>query len=269
MKNIVLYCIVHVLYCIVLYCIALHCIALHCIALYCIVLYCIVLYWSGDHLRYWTADQAMHPCRPHSTVFNEHCYNRRASLKGRCSSLYSWVLKLQRKLTVQDGVFYQGTKVIVPISIRPQIVARVHSSPNACVQQARGVLFWPGMAGQNKEQVQNCAVCNEFLTRQQKEPLITHTIPDTPWSKVGQDLFTNGNETLTVTVTVDYYSDYFELTCPIQSCRQKSDSAVPGPIWAQFRPKGLNQKAIAAYTRTHFSPGTKSAPANWTVLALI
>ena len=34
----------------------------------------------------------MHPCRPHTTVFNEHCYNRKASLKGRCSSLYSWML---------------------------------------------------------------------------------------------------------------------------------------------------------------------------------
>ena len=33
--------------------------------------------------------------------------------------------------------------------------------------------------------------------------------------------------------------------------------------------KRLNQKAIPAHGRTHFSPGTKSALANWTVLALI
>ena len=38
---------------------------------------------------------------------------------------------------------------------------------------------------------------------------MTHKIPDTPWSKVGQDLFTYGGETFLV--TVDYYSDYFEL----------------------------------------------------------
>ena len=38
---------------------------------------------------------------------------------------------------------------------------------------------------------------------------MTHTIPDTPWSKVGQNLFTYGLETFKV--TVDYYSDYFEL----------------------------------------------------------
>ena len=73
-------------------------------------------------------------------------------------------MKLQRKLTVQDRVFYKGTKVIVPISIRPQIVAGVHSNPQivarvlSCVWQARDVLFWPGMAGQIKEQVQNCSL---------------------------------------------------------------------------------------------------------------
>ena len=33
--------------------------------------------------------------------------------------------------------------------------------------------------------------------------------------------------------------------------------------------KKLNQKAIPAHGRAHFSPGTKSALANWTVLALI
>lgn len=38
---------------------------------------------------------------------------------------------------------------------------------------------------------------------------MTHKIPETPWSKVGQDLFTEGGENYLV--TVDFYSDYFEL----------------------------------------------------------
>ena len=65
------------------------------------------------------------------------------------------------------------------------------------------------MADQIKNKVQNCKVCNDFLARQQKEPLVTHKIPGTPWSKVGQDLYTLGDENYLV--TVDYYSDYFEL----------------------------------------------------------
>ena len=118
----------------------------------------------------------------------------------------------KEELTVQDGVLYKGMKVIVPASMRSQMVARAHSShlgPDACVRRARDVLFWLSMADQIKDQVQNCEVCNDFLARQQKEPLMTHKIPETPWSKVGQDLFTLDDENYLV--TVDYYSDYFEL----------------------------------------------------------
>ncbi|PFX31704.1 Retrovirus-related Pol polyprotein [Stylophora pistillata] len=97
----------------------------------------------------------------------------------------------KEKLTVQDGVLYKGMKVIVPASMRPQMIARAHSShlgPDACVRRARDVLFWPSMADQIKDQVQNCEVCNDFLARQQKEPLMTHKIPETPWSKEKGDV---------------------------------------------------------------------------------
>ena len=118
----------------------------------------------------------------------------------------------KEELTVQDGVLFKGMKVIVPTPMRPQMIARVHSShlgPDACVRRARDVLFWPGMVGQIKDQVQRREVCNDFLARQQKEPLMLHKIPETPWSKVRQDLFTEGGENYLV--TVDFYSDYFEL----------------------------------------------------------
>ena len=115
----------------------------------------------------------------------------------------------KEELTVQDGVLFKGMKVIIPTSMRSQMIARVHSNhlgPDACVHRARDMLFWPGMAGQIKDQVQRCEVCNDFLVRQQKEPLMTHKIPETPWTKVGQDV---GGENYLV--TVDFYSDYFEL----------------------------------------------------------
>ena len=55
----------------------------------------------------------------------------------------------------------------------------------------------------------------------------------------------------------------------IQPCWPKSYSALPGAVWAQSGPKKLHQKAIPAQGRAHFSPGTKPALANRTVLALI
>ena len=43
----------------------------------------------------------------------------------------------KEELTVQDGALYKGMKVIVPTSMRPQMIARVHSShlgPDACAR---------------------------------------------------------------------------------------------------------------------------------------
>ena len=116
--------------------------------------------------------------------------------------------KYKEELTVQEGVLYKGMKVIVPASVRSQMIARTQSShlgPDACVRRAHDVLFWPSMA----DQIKNCEVSNDFLARQQKEPLMTHKIPETLWSKVGQDLFTLSDENYLV--TVDYYSNYFDL----------------------------------------------------------
>ena len=106
------------------------------------------------------------------------------------------------------------------------MIARAHSShlgTNACVRRARDMLFWPCMADQIKDEVQNCEVCNDFLARQQKESLMTHKIPETPWSKVCQDLFTLGDENYLV--TVDYYSDYFEPGLPSDTTAESVTNA--------------------------------------------
>ena len=68
--------------------------------------------------------------------------------------------------------------------------------------------LWPrGLCSQAtlaeiKEKVKSCETCNDFLNKQQKEPLMTHNIPRIPR---GQDLFTLYNEDYLVT------ADFFEL----------------------------------------------------------
>ena len=41
---------------------------------------------------------------------------------------------------------------------------------------------------------------------------------------------------------------------PIQPCRLRSDSAPPGTIEAQLKPKQPHQKAIPAHAGAHFGP---------------
>nr|XP_006818475.1 PREDICTED: uncharacterized protein K02A2.6-like [Saccoglossus kowalevskii] len=65
------------------------------------------------------------------------------------------------------------------------------------------------MTAEIKDKITQCSPCNEYLSKQQKEPLMSYEIPSRPWKMVGQDLFTyNKTDYL---ITVDYYSDYWEL----------------------------------------------------------
>ena len=115
------------------------------------------------------------------------------------------------ELTVFDGIIYKGMKVVIPKVLRKVMVEKAHSSHTgqACVRRARDVIFWPGMKDEIEARINECDTCCEYMAKQQKEPLMSHKIPSLPWEKVGQDIFSlHGHSYL---VTVDYYSDYFEL----------------------------------------------------------
>lgn len=59
------------------------------------------------------------------------------------------------------------------------------------------VFFGPGMSSPIEEIVQSCDICIKHRNKQQKEPLMPHDIPDSPWKKLGTDLLAwNGNDYL-------------------------------------------------------------------------
>ena len=116
------------------------------------------------------------------------------------------------ELTVQDGVIYKGNRIVVLKALRAEMLTRIHSSHlgiGSCLRKARDSLYWPNMNDEIKDYIGKCSTCNELNVNQQKEPLMTHDVPNQPWSKLGIDLFAlNKKDYL---VTVDYFSDYFEL----------------------------------------------------------
>ena len=68
-----------------------------------------------------------------------------------------------------------------------------HLSIEKCKQQAKDVLFWPGMTSQiedvREDVVLNCQVCSTYQRSNTKEFMLPHEIPEHPWSQVGADLF--------------------------------------------------------------------------------
>ena len=61
----------------------------------------------------------------------------------------------------------------------------------------------------------------------------------------------------------------FSPEVPIQPCRPKSDSALPGVIWAQFKPNSPIKRLFQPTLGPISALGSKSALVNWAVLALI
>ena len=91
--------------------------------------------------------------------------------------------------------------------MRQQMLEKIHAShlgAEACKRMAKDVLFWPGMAAQILDRVDQCDACNAYMAKQQKETMISYEIPTRPWKIVSQDLFS-------YLITVDHYSDYWEL----------------------------------------------------------
>jgi hypothetical protein len=116
------------------------------------------------------------------------------------------------EITLQDGIIFKGNKIIIPASMRREMVIKTHETHlgiEACLRRARDTIYWPGMNAEIKEAVQNCTVCAEHMPQNRKEPLMTHEYPKRPWGKIAADLCTHKQDHYVV--IVDYYSDYIEM----------------------------------------------------------
>lgn len=59
-----------------------------------------------------------------------------------------------------------------------------HQGVHRTKAKARKVLYWPGMTRDIEMTVEKCIQCQQFQPKQQKEPLITHEVPELPWMKM-------------------------------------------------------------------------------------
>ena len=123
----------------------------------------------------------------------------------------------REELSLQNGLVFKGERLVVPVSVKDDMLAKIHRSHigiQGCLRRAREVVYWPGMNKDVEDYVAKCAVCNSQPVEQGKEPMICHELPSRPWEKIAVDLFDlNGAEFM---VTVDYYSSFFEvdrMTC--------------------------------------------------------
>lgn len=125
--------------------------------------------------------------------------------------------------------------------MRPEMLTKIHASHlgiEASLRKAKDTLFWPYMNTDIKEEVEKCETCNEYKDNQAKEPLMSHEVPNRPWSKLGLDLFTlHGKEYM---VLVDYYSDYWE----VDQLRLTTTAAIIAKLKPHFRRFGIPDELV-------------------------
>ena len=116
------------------------------------------------------------------------------------------------EISVYDGVLYRSHQVIVPASLRPEMLRKIHKAhqgADSSIRRARESLFWPRIQAAIRETCLSCGICAQYLSERPQKPIKSHELPTRPWSKISADLCKlDGRNYL---VMVDHYSDFFEL----------------------------------------------------------
>ena len=153
----------------------------------------------------------------------------KCSLKGPVK-LYA---PFAAELTVQNGLLLKGSRLVIPASMRLDMLDKLHAGHQGIVKcrvRARESVWWPGIGRQLEELVNECPVCRKYR-RNHVEPMIASELPDYPWQKVASDqLFWKGKTYLLV---VDYYSRFIEVS-PLASTTSQSIIASLKTIFSRF-----------------------------------
>ena len=142
------------------------------------------------------------------TVIQNGWPHDRANVPPIVSQYWPW----RAELAMYNGIIYKTHKVMIPNSMRTEMLRKIHRSHQggeSNLRRARQVMYWPGMAAQILETAQHCGLCAQYKPQLHKEPMMSHPVPSNPWEFVSQDLFKwNGSWYVTM---VDHFSDWIEV----------------------------------------------------------
>ena len=116
------------------------------------------------------------------------------------------------ELAIQDGIIFRGDRIVIPQPLRKQTLSDLHAAHQgiaSTTRRARETVYWPHLNQELKDHIAGCPTCDQYHDKQPKQPLIPHEVPNRAWAKVDCDIFEFKNKSYVV--TVDYYSNFFEV----------------------------------------------------------
>ena len=107
------------------------------------------------------------------------------------------------RLAVDGDLVLCGQRLIVPSSLRRDVLQKLHASHQGeerTKRRARQVVYWPGIDRDISNTVKSCPECQRYMPKQQKEPIIQMPAPTRVFEVVSADFFEYGGRTYLVYV---------------------------------------------------------------------
>jgi transposase InsO family protein len=118
--------------------------------------------------------------------------------------------KLKESLSTCNGCLLHGSRVVVPASLRPQVLDLLHLGHfgmQRMKQLARTAVYWPNIDQDIENTCRRCTTCAEHQNNPPKPAVHPWMLPEKPWSRLHLDHAINflGSNWL---VLIDSYSKY-------------------------------------------------------------
>ena len=117
--------------------------------------------------------------------------------------------KFAASLYLLDGVIMLGQKVVIPTTLRPQILSALHAAHQgvgAMCQRAADTVYWPGISIDITRTKEECGSCHRIAKSNPSEPPEEIVPPCYPFQQICADYFQHENKTYLV--VVDRYSNW-------------------------------------------------------------
>ena len=121
-----------------------------------------------------------------------------------------WNVRTQ--LTIDDDLIVFGCRLLVPTTLRHSILLQLHESHQGTVrtkQRARQIVYWPGIDNDIDNIILVCKQCQDTLSSQPREPLITKPRPSRPFQELAIDFCSYGGHQFLI--IVDCFTDWPEI----------------------------------------------------------
>ena len=142
---------------------------------------------------------------------------------------------LKDELCVCGNIVLRGTRLIVPKSLREQVLNLAHEGHQGICKtksRLRTKVWWPKMDNEAEKLCRKCRSCLLLASSTPPEPM-ARTVPNAPWQDLAADLLGPLPSGHSILVVVDYYSRFYEVAVMKSTTSEQLINAIE-PMFVRF-----------------------------------